>query len=194
MGPWTDKVAIMKTVRMLVLIGTIVPIGVTVAADPSLRTTDRREGRPPVPASLCMGDTAPPTPDRTGARATITQLSWLSGVWVRPDGSDERWTPAAGGSMIGVSRTLRNGVLAEFEFLCIVQRDGGLVYQAMPNGRSPATDFRMTRIDENSVTFENPKHDFPKMIRYSRRADGALDAVVSAGDRSITFTFTRQQP
>jgi hypothetical protein len=52
----------------------------------------------------------------------------------------------------------------------------------------------MTRIDENSVTFENPTHDFPKTIRYSRRAEGTLDAVVSAGDRSITFTFTRQQP
>lgn len=97
--------------------------------------------------------------------------------------------------MMAVSRTLRNNVLTEFEFLCIVQRDGGLVYQAMPNGRSPATDFRMTHIDSNSVTFENPSHDFPKKIRYSLRSDGTLEAVVSgaAEDKPLTFTFTRQK-
>ena len=95
--------------------------------------------------------------------------------------------------MFAVSRTLRNNVLTEFEFLCIVERGGGLVYQAMPNGRSPATDFRMTRIDANSVTFENPAHDFPKSIRYSLRADGMLEAVASGapGGRSITFAFKR---
>jgi hypothetical protein len=114
---------------------------------------------------------------------------------VGPTGSEERWTPAVSGSMMAVSRTLRNDVLTEFEFLCIVQRDGGLVYQAMPNGRSPATDFRMTQIDSNSVTFENPSHDFPKKIRYSLRPDGTLEAVVSGTpeDRALTFTFTRQK-
>ena len=42
--------------------------------------------------------------------------------------------------------------------------------------------------------FENPSHDFPKMIRYSRLADGMLEAVVSgaAGSKPQTFTFKRQ--
>ena len=95
--------------------------------------------------------------------------------------------------MFGVSRTLRDGALREFEFLCIVERGGGLTYQAMPNGRSPATDFTMTRIEANSVTFENPAHDFPKAIRYALRADGTLEAIVSGapGARSLTFTFKR---
>lgn len=95
--------------------------------------------------------------------------------------------------MFGVSRTLRKNVLTEFEFLCIVERGGGLVYQAMPNGRSPATDFTMTHIEANSVTFENPAHDFPKSIRYALRPDGTLEAVVSGapGSRSLTFTFRR---
>jgi uncharacterized protein DUF6265 len=132
--------------------------------------------------------------DAPVVQASIAQLPWLAGVWVGPTGSDERWTPALSGSMMGVSRSLRNNVLTEFEFLCIVQRGGGLVYQAMPNGRSPATDFRMTRMDSKSVTFENPAHDFPKTIRYTLGADGTLEAVVGAGDRSMRFTFTRQQP
>lgn len=155
----------------------------------------------PTQPGLCMADSSNTAPVAAAsgsplAHATIDQLAWLSGVWTGPTGSDERWTPAAGGSMMGVSRTLRNNVLTEFEFLCIVQRNGGLVYQAMPNGRSPATDFTMTRIGPTSVTFENPAHDFPKAIRYTLRPDGTLEARVSGGpgERSLTFTFTRRGP
>jgi hypothetical protein len=134
-----------------------------------------------------------PTTAKTAA--TIGQLAWLSGVWTGASGSEERWTPAASGAMLGVSRTLSSGVVSAFEFLCIVARGGGLVYQAMPNGRSPATDFTLTKIEPTSATFENPAHDFPKMIRYSQLADGTLEAVVS-GDpkqKAITFTFKKEE-
>ena len=65
----------------------------------------------------------------------------------------------------------------------------------MPNGRTPATDFTLTKIDESSATFENPAHDFPKMIRYSKRPDGSLEAVVSGagGEKPQTFVFRRQE-
>jgi hypothetical protein len=80
-----------------------------------------------------------------------------------------------------------------FEFLCIVQRNGGLVYTAMPNGRQPATDFTLTRIETNSVTFENPSHDFPKVIRYTLGADGTLEAVISGTDKQkpVSFKYKR---
>ncbi|HET7217537.1 MAG TPA: DUF6265 family protein [Vicinamibacterales bacterium] len=152
-------------------------------------TVYRRSSEPATPAA--SSSNAKP-------QATIAQVSWIPGVWTGSGGTttfEERWTPAAGGSMIGVSRTLRDGVMSAFEFLCIVERDGGLVYQAMPNGRSPATDFTMTKIDAGSVIFENPAHDFPKMIRYAKRADGALEATVSGagGEKAQTFVFRRQE-
>jgi hypothetical protein len=133
-----------------------------------------------------------------GARGTLAQVAWISGVWARASGVnrlEERWTPAEGGSMLGVSRTIRDGLLSAFEFLCIVERDGSLVYQAMPNGRSPATDFTLTTLDDDNAVFENPAHDFPKMIRYTRKADGSLEAVVSGdpGTKPLTFLFKRQQ-
>ena len=107
---------------------------------------------------------------------------------------EERWTPPAGGSMLAISRTVRDGLMSAFEFLCIVERNGGLVYTAMPNGRSPATDFTLTKIDATSATFENPAHDFPKMIRYTKLPDGSLEAVVSGegGQKAQTFLFKRQ--
>ena len=126
--------------------------------------------------------------------ATIAQVGWLSGVWVGASGSEERWTPSASGAMMAISRTLRNGVVSEFEFICIVERGGGLVYQAMPNGRSPATDFTLTKLEANSATFENPSHDFPKWIRYTLQPDGTLEAVVGGdpSQRAITFKFKKQ--
>jgi hypothetical protein len=44
----------------------------------------------------------------------------------------------------------------------------------------------------DSATFENPAHDFPKMIRYAKRGDGTLEARVSdGGQRAETFIFRR---
>ena len=80
--------------------------------------------------------------------------------------------------MLATARTLRGTSITGFEFLCIAERDGGLVYTAMPNARTPATDFTLTGISAESVTFENPAHDFPKLIRYTRRPDGALETMV----------------
>jgi hypothetical protein len=133
----------------------------------------------------------------TRTKASISQVAWISGVWTGGTGTttiEERWTPSAGGAMIGVSRTIRDGNMSAFEFLCIVERNGGLVYQAMPNGRSPATDFTLTTIDADNAVFENPAHDFPRMIRYTRKPDGSLEAVVSleGGQKPQTFLFKRQ--
>ena len=91
--------------------------------------------------------------------------------------------------MLAVSRTLKGDRMVAFEFLRIVERDGSLVYIAQPNGRPP-TEFTLTAITADSATFENPTHDFPKMIRYSKRADGSLEARVSdGGQKAEVFVF-----
>jgi len=144
--------------------------------------------------------TLPATASPHKLQAAMTQVAWIAGTWTGTSASgettfEERWTPAAGGSMLAISRTLRDGALSAFEFLCIVERDGGLVYQAMPNGRSPATDFTLTAIGPDNAVFENPGHDFPKKIRYTKRPDGSLEAVASgdASSKPQTFIFKRQE-
>ena len=137
---------------------------------------------------LCRGDAGSGVANPAVA-AKIAQISWLAGLWVGTTGSEERWTTAASGSMIGVSRTLRKGEMLEFEFLCIVERGGTLVYQAMPGGRMPATDFTLAGIEAAAVTFENQAHDFPKRIRYSLQPDGTLEATTTGAPGSRTFTF-----
>jgi hypothetical protein len=36
-------------------------------------------------------------------------------------------------------------------------------------------------VTADSATFENPAHDFPRLIRYSRRPDGSLETAISGG-------------
>jgi hypothetical protein len=138
------------------------------------------------------------TQDRPApARTTIASLEWLAGDWAGKTGAstvEERWMPAAGGVMLAVSRTVTDGRLAAFEYLRIVEREGGLVYIAQPNGRPP-TEFVLTAFTSDSATFENPAHDFPQTIRYRRRPDGSLEARVSGagGERSQAFVFVRAE-
>jgi hypothetical protein len=131
------------------------------------------------------------------APAGIGQVAWISGDWTGAMGTstlEERWSPGNGGAMIATSRTLRGDVMTAFEFLCVFERNDTLVYAAMPNGGAQ-TEFTLTKINADSATFENPTHDFPKMIRYAKRADGGMDATISGGPASkpTTFSFKRKQ-
>lgn len=136
------------------------------------------------------------TPKTKSAQGTIAQVEWIAGTWVgtlETSSIEEQWTPPSGGAMLAISRTMRNNIMTEFEFLCISERDGSLVYTAMPNAAAP-TDFTLTHIDANSATFENPTHSFPKMIRYARQPDGTLEATISGApnQRPTTFVFKRK--
>lgn len=137
--------------------------------------------------------------------ASISAVAWIGGTWstvgvgaAPPAGTtttttEERWTTPAGGVMLAMARAVRGTAMPSFEFLCIAERAGGLVYTAMPNARTPATDFMLTSFTETSATFENPAHDFPKKIRYSLTPEGLLVTEVSgaAGSRVITVTLKK---
>jgi uncharacterized protein DUF6265 len=140
---------------------------------------------------------AAPLPKVAAAKATIAQAAWISGTWIGASGTtttEERWTPPASGAMLAIGRTLSGPRMSSFEFLCIVEREGSLAYTAMPNGRSPATYFMLTSITPDSATFENPAHDYPRLIRYARLPDGSLQTTISAGGdvRARSFTLKKQ--
>ena len=57
------------------------------------------------------------------ARADVADLRWLAGCWSqdgREAGSVEQWTAPAGGTMLGMSRTVSGGKTVAFEHLRIV--------------------------------------------------------------------------
>ena len=132
----------------------------------------------------------------TAQSAGIQRAAWLQGCWEfsTPGRSvEEIWMAPKGGSMIGVSRTIRDGKLTEYE-LVVLREDGDrLAYHAHPSGQ-PAATFRSTRVTASELVFEDPSHDFPQQVGY--RIDGdALLAWVS-GSRNgktqrIEFPYKR---
>lgn len=116
------------------------------------------------------------------AKAAIGDLTWLAGAWVgtRSSGSsiEERWSPPLGGAMLAVSRTVNtSGKMVAFEYLRVVERDGGLVYTAQPGGKAP-TEFVLTELSSTRAVFDNPRHDYPKRIVYERSDEGGLSATI----------------
>jgi Domain of unknown function (DUF6265) len=109
----------------------------------------------------------------------IEDLAWISGDWETAPGGrqiDEHWTKVAGGSMIGMSRTVAGGKTVFFEYLRIETRGAEIYYVAHPKARAPGTDFKLVRLTAQEVVFENLAHDFPKRIIYRKDGDGALTA------------------
>lgn len=141
----------------------------------------------------------------TPAKAAIADVAWIAGAWVgtRSSGSsiEERWSPPLGGAMLAVSRTVNaTGKMVAFEYLRIVEREGGLVYAAQPNG-APKTEFVLTEFGPTEAggkraVFDNPRHDYPKRIVYELSADGKLSATTGymKGGTPRRYDFTSEGP
>lgn len=95
--------------------------------------------------------------------------------------------------MFATSRTVNGERLTAFEFLRIVERDGGLVYIAQPNG-APPTEFILTEVSANRAVFDNPRHDYPRRIVYERTDDGISASIgYIKGGTPRKFEFKRAE-
>jgi hypothetical protein len=142
----------------------------------------------------CLCLVAIPANTHGQAPATsIADLAWIAGDWQTAAGGrsqvEEHWTQPAGGTMIGMGRTIAGGKTAEFEYLRLEQRADAVYYVAHPKARSPGTDFKLTRLNGHEAVFENPQHDFPKRILYRKNADGSLTASIDGGERTRSISF-----
>lgn len=141
-------------------------------------------------ASVLLAAAAP-----AAAVDTVTDLQWLAGCWASEGGehgSGEHWTTPAGGTMLGVARTIRDGKTVSFEWLRIVETaEGSLRYLARPEGGAE-TGFELVERQggagqDEAVAFANPAHDFPQRIAYRRRGD-RLEAEISGEVRGVGRT------
>ena len=132
------------------------------------------------------------------AESDVTALAWMAGCWAPEKGepgSVEHWLQPAGGTMLGVSRTVKNGQTRQFEFMQLrVNAEGKLVFIALPSGQKETT-FVATSVGEHSVTFENPQHDFPQKVSYrldpSGRLIGRIEGKRGGTLRGIDFPMRR---
>jgi hypothetical protein len=138
------------------------------------------------------------TASAVGAESEIERLAWLAGCWASDGGepgSEERWMPLAGGTMLGVGRTVRQGKTVAFEFMEIRHLpDGKLAFIAHPSGQDTAV-FTAQRVSDSEVVFENPEHDFPQRVAYAKDGESKLRARIEGNEggalRVIEFPMSR---
>jgi hypothetical protein len=105
--------------------------------------------------------------------ADAAALEWMSGSWTgTKDGvaSEEHWTAAEGGLLVGMHKDVRDGRAISFEFFRIVEEGGRLCYLSSPRG-APPTPFCAVATGERRVVVENREHDFPQRILYWREGE-----------------------
>jgi hypothetical protein len=132
-----------------------------------------------------------------GEDPRLDALAWLAGSWAGVvDGGrvEEHWTVPAGGSMLGMNRTVVGGSTIFHEYLRIEVGDEGIVYLASPRGQHPPTAFALAALREREVAFENPEHDFPRRIEYWRDGESLHARIEGTQDgeaRSSEWTMLR---
>lgn len=133
---------------------------------------------------LLSGCASSPRPESKPSEP-LADLVWLAGSWlhVAEDGAliEEHWTGPAGGTILGVGRTIEPVEedsdadaayrTVSYEYLRIEsQPDGSIVYLASPQGRQPPTPFALEPAPMSErdwrLVFTNPDHDFPQRIVY----------------------------
>ena len=113
--------------------------------------------------------------------ANVDTLGWMAGCWElnvpqRQMTIAEHWMKPAGGTLIGMSRTVRGGKTTGFEFVRIVTTESGMDYVAKPSSSKDETAFKLVKSSAAEVVFENLAHDFPQRIIYRNQAPDGLFA------------------
>ena len=146
------------------------------------------------PASLRAQASASPA---APANANASALAWLAGCWELREGARvivEQWMAPSGGVMLGMNHTVSAERSRAFEFMYLGPVDGRLSFVARPSGQAGAT-FPVVALDDSSVTFEQPAHDFPKRVEYRRRGSDVLYAQIEGpmnGEQlRVPFLFRR---
>ena len=114
-------------------------------------------------------------------KVTIDSFAFMKGCWAieRPERKtriEEQWMAPAGGTMFGMSRTLKDGKTIGWEFMRIEADDSGVRFFSKPKENKEETPFKFSTNAKGAGTsrayaaFENPEHDFPQRVIY--RSDG----------------------
>jgi len=119
--------------------------------------------------------------------AGIERAGFMAGCWRGdfPSGTiEERYTPPAGGLMLGTTRYLKDGRAVQFEFTHIAEEGETVVLTPYPDGMRSEHAFRMTSSAAGRVVFEAPEHDFPKRVAYHKAPGDSLIARIDGGEGS----------
>jgi hypothetical protein len=125
----------------------------------------------------------------------IADLSFMAGCWEVRDGAariQETWLKPSGGTMIGMSRTVKEGKTASAEFMTIRQDESGLVLQVQVGLGGRPIPFRLIRLSPAEAVFSNHEHDFPQRIVYRHMPTGLFartEGMVEGKERAMDYAM-----
>jgi hypothetical protein len=120
----------------------------------------------------------------TAEKDKIKIADWLIGNWENknPDGVlTENWQKVNDSTFSATSYFIKGKDTLHFEKIVLSQKGEKLTYSATVNGQNDnkAIDFPSTSETANKLVFENPQHDYPQKITYTKGPNNSLTAEIS---------------
>ena len=114
----------------------------------------------------------------------IKAADWLIGNWenTSSDGIlSENWEKVNDSIFSATSYFIKGKDTLHSESIVLSQKGEQLTYKATVKGQNndKPVDFPSTGETENKLTFENPQHDYPQKITYTKGANNTLTAEIS---------------
>ena len=115
----------------------------------------------------------------------IERSHWLIGDWQSKSAKGiliETWHQLNDSTLAGKSYFMSGADTLSLENIRLEQRMDKLFYipTVKDQNMGQAVHFTMTRMTDSLMIFENPEHDFPQKISYSKVGNDSLMAEVSA--------------
>lgn len=145
---------------------------------------------------LLLLSAAPLTAQDAPPPSRLPELGFMTGCWQGRTASgstiEERYTTPTQNLMLGLTRYVRDGMTRGFEFHLIGNTAGGSQLIPHPGGKASVTFTEKDR-GEHRVVWENPSHDFPQRISYTRVVPDTLVARIELldGTRATEYRLGR---
>lgn len=134
---------------------------------------------------------------RETVHAQIVRAVWLTGCWEARSADrvvEEQWMAPRGRTMLSMTRTVHLDTLVDYGQVVLREKNGQLEYETHPFDQ-PMAVFVSTQITESSLLFENPLHDYPQRIGYTRHGADSLiawsDGTSGGKGRRVEVTYAK---
>lgn len=114
----------------------------------------------------------------------IKQAQWIIGTWMNETSKQniyETWSLLSSNELLGKSYLVKQRDTIVLETIQLLQEKEGLSYipTVKNQNKGLSTRFTLKTISETQLIFENPKHDFPQTISYTKITSDSLVAKIS---------------
>ncbi|MDK1311066.1 DUF6265 family protein [Pseudoalteromonas ardens] len=118
---------------------------------------------------------------------TLNSMNWLLGNWHSENSKlkfNESWSQVSEKTFEGYGQTysIVKSKVVSAETLRLVEMSGEVFYLAKVASNTLPTAFKLISCADDSVVFENSRHDFPNKIRYQLNKDKNITVFVSGED------------